>query len=91
METNDIGQYPYRIDMFEDLIKHHQLKGLSIKQLTNLIGPFEKNYKENDYEIIYPLLIEYSSDIDPSNSLSLIFKLDKDSIVTQCQIFEYKK
>jgi len=46
--------YPYRDDIVDDLVKHHQLRGLPYKQLTDSLGEPE-NLTDTDgvyYQII---------------------------------------
>ena len=86
----DDMEYPYRKSMLHDLVNNHNLKGLSYKQLTDIIGEQQKNLVGDRSEIYYPILTEYNS-IDPVHTITLIFKLDKDSIVTEYRIDEWKK
>ena len=41
-ERGDLNIYPNRDKMLEDLMNHHQLKGLTYKQVIELLGEPEK-------------------------------------------------
>jgi hypothetical protein len=81
--------YPQRENMVNDLIKHHQLKGLSYKQLTDPLGEPE-NFPDTS-GIHYQLLMDFGDDIDPVHTKYLVFKLTKDSVVSGYRIKEWKK
>ena len=87
----DDMEYPYRKSMLHDLVNNHNLKGLSYKQLTEIIGEQQKNLVGDRSEIYYSILTEYNRDIDPVHTITLVFKLDKDSIVIEYRIDEWKK
>jgi len=91
LEHSDIEQYPNRNRMVNDLMSNHKLKGLSYKQITDLIGEPEKNITGENNEIYYQILTEYGSDIDPVHTKTLILILDNDSTITDFKIDEGKK
>lgn len=80
--------YPNREVMLDDLIKNHQVKGLSYKQLENSIGlPDSKE----DFQLYYDIITDFGSDIDPVYTKSLLIKLNKDSVVSGFEVKEWKK
>jgi len=81
--------YPYRDGIVNDLIKHHQLKGLSYKQLVDSIG-YPENLTDTD-GVYYQVVMDFGSDIDPVHTKYLMFKLNKDSVITDFKIKEWKK
>src|ERR1700761_3763887 len=87
--TKEDWDYPYRDEMLEDLIKHHQLKGLSIRRLEDSLGYLE-NFTDTD-SLYYQVLMDFGSDIDPVHTKYLTFKLNKDSIVTDFSVKEWEK
>lgn len=91
LNQSDVRQYPYRNNMCEDLVKNHKLRGLSYKQLVNLIGEPEKTIIDEPNSIYYEILTEYGSDIDPIKTKTLIFKLNSDSTILDFKIEEWKK
>ena len=92
-ELNDMS-YPYRNSMVQDLMKSYRLKGLTYRQLTSLIGEEEKNMTAisgDTNQIFYSVLTDYEWDIDPVHTITLVFNLNKDSIVTDYHLEEWKK
>jgi hypothetical protein len=90
-EQGDLRIYTYRKSMLNDLTKNYKLKGLSYRQLIDLIGEPEKySDKENDI-VYYEIETDYSFDIDPVYTKTLQLKLTKDSIVDSYNIKEWKK
>lgn len=82
--------YPQRNDMVDDLINNHKLKGLSYKKLVARLGPPEESM-EDSAKVYYQVLMDFGSDIDPVHTKYLVFKLNKDSIVTDLHLDEWKK
>lgn len=81
LKGGDLGIYPARESMVNDLIANHPLKGLRVADIRNKLGqPYE--IQSSDNTLLYEINTYYSStDIDPTGSLSLIFWFDKDSII----------
>lgn len=91
LQGGDCDYYPYRKAILKDITTNHKLKGLSYKQLVDLLGNDNKSMRDtNTREICYPVYIHYDM-IDPDHSIDLIFKLNKDSIVTDFKIDEWEK
>lgn len=82
--------YPQRNDMVDDLINNHKLKGLSYKKLVAYLGPAERSM-EDSTKVYYQVLMDFGWDIDPVHTKYLVFKLNKDSIVTDMKLEEWKK
>jgi len=86
----DVGMYPNREKMLNDLTENNKLKGLTYRELISKIGP-DENYKSGyDTCIFYSIVTDYGWDIDPVYSKSLVFKLNNDSIVVDYKIEEWK-
>lgn len=77
--------------MYKDLLTNYKLKGISYKQLVNLIGEPGKDFSGEPNEIYYEILTDYGFDIDPVKSKTLIFKFDSDSIIVDFELKEWKK
>ena len=86
----DLGLYPNRDKMLDDLTKNQNLKGLTIRQLIDKIGEPEKNVVGNSNTIYYDIVTDYGHDIDPIYSKTLEFKFDKDSFIKDFKIHETK-
>jgi hypothetical protein len=81
--------FPYREAIVSDLVHHHQLKGLSYKQLIQQVGEparWDTNLESPYYEIT----VKYDM-IDPIYIKSLVVYLNKDSVVTRYKVQEWKK
>lgn len=89
-DSKDDMQYPYREAMLDDLVKHHQLKGLTYKQLTRQVGEPARydNDLNNPY---YNIIIDYGWDIDPVYTKVLSIQLNSDSVVTGYKVEEWRK
>ncbi|RVU02386.1 hypothetical protein EOD41_00140 [Mucilaginibacter limnophilus] len=83
-------EYPYRDAMLDDLLKQHHLKGLTYKELTKNIGEPIRALDNLEYAY-YNIVTDYGSDIDPVYTKILSIKLNKDSIVTDYKVEEWKK
>jgi hypothetical protein len=91
MDQSDVGIYPNRDKMLNDLTQNNKLKGLTYRELIAKIGP-DENYKQGyDTCIFYSIVTDYGWDIDPVYTKDLVFKLNKDSIVVDYEIKEWKK
>ena len=90
-KQSDIGTYPFRNRIYNDLLTNYKLKGISYKQLVDLIGEPEKNFTGELNEIYYEILTDFGSDIDPIKTKTLIFKLGSDSTIVDFKIKEWKK
>ncbi|HEY9001912.1 MAG TPA: hypothetical protein VIM89_11210 [Mucilaginibacter sp.] len=87
--TKEDWDYPYRDEMINDLTTHHQLRGLSYKQLIDSLGNPEN--LENTDGVYYQITMDFGSDIDPVHTKYLVFKLNKDSVVNDFTVKEWKK
>jgi hypothetical protein len=87
----DLGSYPNRDKMLDDLTKNQKLKGLTYRQLIDKIGEPEKNISgEENHTISYDIVTDYGHDIDPEYIKTLVFRFDNDSIITDFTINEIK-
>jgi hypothetical protein len=86
--TKDDMEFPYRNKMLKDLTTHYKLVGLKYNEIINLFG--EPNYHDSN-SVVYQVIEDYGSDIDPIYTKNLNFKFNKDSIITAFKIEEWKK
>ena len=89
-KIEDLGIYPNRNKMLNDLTKNHKLKGLTYRQLVEEIGEPEKNVSESSNTLYYNIVTDYGHDIDPVYSKTLQLNFDKDSIIIDFKINETK-
>jgi hypothetical protein len=85
---DDVGGFPHREQMLDDLVKHHQLKELTYKQLLDSLGE-PSNYDEPDGRIRYLIAEDFESDIDPVHGKTLDLTLGPDSVVTSYKVSEW--
>jgi len=72
-------------------VKNHLRKGMTYKQLTDLIGSPE-NYADLDKNtVIYGVMEDFGWDIDPVETKTLKIKLTNDSLVKDYKIELWKK
>ncbi len=81
--------YPYRERMLGNLVKNHQLKGLTYRQLVDSLGE-PGNFTEKDDTVRYEIIVGFESDIDPTYGKNLNLALSPDSVVTSYKISEWK-
>lgn len=81
---------PLRDKMLKDLLENHKLKGITYKQLIDKLGepPICEICDPNS--VSYEVIVKYGFDIDPSYIKTLDFYYDKDSIITDWKINEFK-
>ena len=84
----DIGSFPHREQMLDDLVRHHQLKGLTYKQLLDSLSE-PSNYGEPDGTIRYLIFEDFESDIDPVHGKTLDLTLGTDSVVSSYKVTEW--
>ncbi|MGL4629844.1 MAG: hypothetical protein ACRCVT_01465 [Leadbetterella sp.] len=87
---DDLGLYPNREKMVDNLTKNQKLKGLTYRQLIKKIGEPDKISTSSNNTIYYNIVTNYGYDIDPVISKSLEFRFDKDSVITAFKINEIK-
>lgn len=85
-DDGDIEIYPYRDAMLNDLLTTYQLKGMSYKQLTKLLGEPQRWENLNIDSPYYNIITDYGDDIDPVYTKTLIIYLNKDSIITNYKV-----
>ena len=91
LEKGDLNSFPNRDKMLEDLILNYPLKGISYSKLVDLLGTPEIDYYSESNQIYYPIITEYSNDIDPTSNKILQIELNQDSVVRQVKILTFKK
>jgi len=91
MNEGDLQEFPYRKAMLKDLVTNYKLKGLSYKQMIDLIGEPQKNLSADSDKVCYPVLTDYGRDIDPVHTIILSIQLGRDSTVSDFRIDEWEK
>lgn len=82
-------EYPYREVMINDLTNNHTLKGLTYKELSNLLGE-PNHYADDKSKVYYTIYEKYKwNDIDPVGGMTLDFVIGKDSLVQDFKIHKW--
>lgn len=89
-QKGDLDIYPKREKMLNDLVNNHQLKGLTYKQVIDLLGKPERYSDEEPNTATYNIVTDYGLDIDPVYLKHLEVKFSSDSFVTDVNIREIK-
>jgi len=84
----DLRSYPYREQMLNDLIAHHQIKGLTYNQVMDSLGQTD-NYDDIGDSLRYDIVVNYGY-LDPKSGKYLIIGFNKDSIATSFKVVEWK-
>jgi hypothetical protein len=90
-EKDDLGSYPKRESMLEDLTENYKLKGIKYKELIELLGLPENYSDEENNTISYNIETDYGFNIDPTYSKDLKILITKDSLIESYKIVEWKK
>jgi len=82
-ETDSKEMNPMRLRMVEDLLKHHDFRGFTRKQVEDLLGPETDTDKFRSWDLVYWLGPERGSyRID---SEWLVFRFDRNDVVSDYQ------
>ena len=84
--AKDDFDYTMRDLMLNDLTLHHQLKGLTYKQLVDSLDP-PGNYEPGD-TVRYDIIVNYGY-LDPKSGEYLALHLNKDSVITDFKIVKW--
>ncbi|MHA7944885.1 hypothetical protein ACJOV8_017540 [Formosa sp. 3Alg 14/1] len=80
------GFYDYRENMVNDLIENHLQKGMSYKNVIDLLGE-PGNYMDIEpNEIVYEIMVDYEWNIDPMEGKDLYIKFGKDSTLINTRL-----
>lgn len=87
---NDVYDFTYREKMVTDLLNTHLKKGMTYKEVTNLLGESDYgNLPQNTLE--YQIKTNYGFDIDPKMVKNLQIKFTNDSILENFELTEWKR
>jgi len=89
MGQGDPVASPTRMQMLKDLTTNYKLKGISYKELVDLLGKPTGTLTIDDHTFYYETGVDYKG-IDPDKITNLEFKIGADSIVKDYSINEVK-
>lgn len=84
----DLQTFPYREAMLSDIIENNKFIGLPFRQVLDSLG---KPSGVENKQLYYSIKTDYGRDVDPIYSKKLVLTIDKDSVVTEIEIKEWKK
>lgn len=83
-ETRDV-HYPYRKNMVKDLMKNHLHKGMTYKEVVDLLGGDHTRICGDTVQIVYEVDVRYFG-IDPVKGSDLYVNFTADSILTDFSV-----
>ncbi len=86
--VEDLRTYPFRDRMVADVVENKNFIGLEYKQVIDSLG-HPSSMRKN--KIYYSIEVNYGADIDPVYTKDLVLTINKDSLVTEIKIEEWKK
>ena len=89
-EVADLMTFPNRKYMIDDLVQNYQLKGKTYHELVELLGTPQSKL-DSTLQVYYDIDVDYSSDIDPVYTKTLSIQFDKDTVVRNYKVQEWKK
>ncbi len=89
-EVGDAMTFPNRKYMIDDLVKNYQLKGKKYSEIIQLLNEPQSKL-DSTLQVFYDVDIDYGSDIDPIYTKTLSLAFDKDTIVKNFEVREWKK
>ena len=88
-ERDDIF-YAFRENMVNDLMKNHLKKGMSYKEVINLLGKSENYTDGHPNTIGYEIMVDYGWKIDPQKGKTLYIEFTKDSTLKSVKLEKWK-
>lgn len=87
--SGDGLNYPLRDNIVDDLLKNHQLKGLTYRQVIDSLGsPQNRDTLTLSYQIL-DNSFDYHRSKKPIHKKNLVLHFNKDSVVTNAEIYEH--
>lgn len=82
--------YAYRENMVDDLMKNHLKKGMTYREVEELLGKSENFQNEPPNTIGYETMVDYGWNIDPQNGKTLYIEFTKDSTLKSMRLEVWK-
>ena len=82
--------YANRGKMVKDLLKNHLEKGMTNKEVINLLGSSDNYQNIPENTIVYEITVDYGWNIDPQKGKTLYIELTNDSIIKDIKLKEWK-
>jgi hypothetical protein len=89
---SDAGMYYQREEMLNDVMKNHLKKGMSFQETVHLLGKSQDSTLGfSDFTILYDIVVDDGSDIDPVAGKDLFMSFSKDSMLIAWEVKEWDK
>jgi hypothetical protein len=82
VKKGDLGYYPYRKNMVDDILEYMKFKGQSLAEIESILG--KPDFYDTN-KISYTIETDYGSDIDPTETIALVIEFDKHNMVTKAK------
>src|SRR5690606_4819517 len=82
--------YANREKMVTELMENHLNKGMTYKDVVNLLGVSENSQNGHPNTIAYEIMVDYGWNIDPQKGKTLYIEFTNDSIVKDIKLDEWK-
>ncbi len=89
--AKSVDIHPYREQMIKDISENELFLGFNYLRLVDSLGIPENVQPRDTNELYYLIYDDYGWDIDPIYTKYLVLILDKDSIVIDTKVKEWKK
>lgn len=82
--------YAYRENMVDDLMENHLKKGMTYREVEELLGKSDNFQNEPPNTIGYEIMVDYGWNIDPQNGKTLYIEFTKDSTLKSMRLEKWK-
>jgi hypothetical protein len=82
--------YAYRENMVNDLMKYYLKKGMTFREVEELLGKSENYQSDPQNTIGYEIMVDYGWNIDPQKGKILYIEFSKDSILKSVKLEKWK-
>lgn len=82
--------YANREKMVKDLMKNHLKKGMTSKEVLNLLGSPENYQDDLPNTLSYEIAVDYGWNIDPQEGKTLYIEFTNDSVIKDINLKEWK-
>lgn len=82
--------YANREKMVKDLMNNHLKKGMTSKEVVNLLGSSDNYQNIPENTIVYEITVDYGWNIDPQKGKTLYIEFDEDSIIKDIKLQEWE-
>lgn len=82
--------YANREKMVKDLMNNHLKKGMTSKEVVNLLGSSDNYQNIPENTIVYEITVDYGWNIDPQKGKTLYIEFEEDSVLKDIKLKEWE-